>query len=117
MEEVACEGFSVGDVLFESGEAKLTAAGRRALAQLAGLLPPRARIAIEGHTDNVPIAIGNQRLSEMRAATVAAVLQAVVADSVAFEIVRGWGETRPIAENTTAEGRSLNRRVEIYVNC
>ncbi|MFN3237633.1 MAG: OmpA family protein, partial [Pseudomonadales bacterium] len=56
----------------------------------------------------------NQQLSERRATAVANVLQA---NDVAFERIlsAGYGEERPIADNSTAEGRALNRRVELVM--
>ncbi len=69
-------------------------------------------VTIEGHTDSTGSDSYNQMLSEQRAASVAEVL---LSEGVAFERIaaEGYGETRPVADNSTPEGRSANRRVEI----
>jgi len=70
------------------------------------------KISIEGHTDSTGDPAGNQRLSEMRAN---AVLSAVVAKGIDSGRLsaRGFGRTKPVADNATAEGRAKNRRVEL----
>lgn len=69
-------------------------------------------VTIEGHTDSTGSDSYNQLLSERRAASVAEVL---LSEGVAFERIaaEGYGESRPVASNDTAEGRAQNRRVEI----
>ena len=69
---------------------------------------------VEGHTDSVGTAAHNQRLSLNRARAVGAVL---ASSGFASErlVIRGWGETRPVADNGTDQGRSENRRVVIIV--
>lgn len=69
-------------------------------------------VTVEGHTDSTGAENYNQLLSERRAATVAEVL---LGQGVAFERIaaEGFGELRPIANNSTASGRASNRRVEI----
>ena len=77
------------------------------------------KITVVGHTDNVrlqksnPFA-SNQRLSEARAETIAKLLvqAGVPPESIAAE---GRAETDPVADNSTREGRALNRRVEVLV--
>jgi OOP family OmpA-OmpF porin len=70
------------------------------------------QVILEGHTDSVGTQEYNQRLSERRANSVKAYLvkKGVPADEITTV---GYGKTRPIASNATAEGRRLNRRVEI----
>jgi outer membrane protein OmpA-like peptidoglycan-associated protein len=75
---------------------------------------PQLHIAIEGHTDNVGSAEGNQRLSEQRARSVHAYLTQQKIPLTAMEVA-AFGEARPLATNDTAEGRQQNRRVEIIV--
>jgi len=76
---------------------------------------PGYRISIEGHTDSMGTEQYNQRLSERRAAAVKAyLLKHGVADGV--RIKSAWyGESRPIADNSTEQGRFENRRVEILI--
>lgn len=72
------------------------------------------RARVEGHTDSVGSAAHNQRLSLNRARSVADVLAASGFDADRLA-VRGWGETRPVADNGTEQGRGENRRVVIIV--
>jgi OOP family OmpA-OmpF porin len=71
------------------------------------------RVSIEGHTDSIGTDAYNQKLSERRARTVRdhMVGQGIAADRIT---TRGFGESKPIASNETAEGRAQNRRVEIF---
>ena len=73
---------------------------------------PDARIAIDGHTDSTGSASHNQTLSEARAASVRDyfVSKGIAASRLT---ARGFGGTRPVASNETAEGRAKNRRVEL----
>lgn len=69
-------------------------------------------ITINGHTDYRGTAEHNRELSYMRAASVAAYLQRTVKLKL---ITRGYGSEQPVADNRTAAGRQLNRRVEILI--
>lgn len=72
------------------------------------------RIEVEGHTDSTGSAAMNQQLSENRAMAVSSFLASRgVARERMYAV--GFGMTRPIADNSTAEGRARNRRVEIIV--
>ena len=72
------------------------------------------RVNLAGHTDSVGTEAYNQKLSERR---VTSVRDYIVKKGVADSRVsgRGFGESKPIAENKTREGRTKNRRVEINV--
>lgn len=76
---------------------------------------PQTRTTVEGHTDSVGTDAYNQDLSERRANSVRKVL--VNEYGVGNDRVDsvGYGETRPVADNTTDEGRAINRRVEAQV--
>jgi outer membrane protein OmpA-like peptidoglycan-associated protein len=104
------------DLLFDSGRASLKAGGRHALANLARFMrqQPERKIVIEGFTDDRGSPLANQRLSERRAA---AVREALVGDGIPPERIeaRGRGADYPVATNSNAQGRSLNRRVEILI--
>jgi len=99
-------------VLFLTASATLTQASRTTLDNLAKLLAqcPDETFDVEGHTDNVGSHEYNLRLSYARSA---AVVSALVSRGLKPErfVAFGHGETRPIAENVTEEGRRLNRRV------
>ena len=76
---------------------------------------PDTRILVEGHTDNVGNPVSNQQLSEKRAQSVKDWL--VISSNVPegrFE-VKGFGDTKPIADNQTEDGKAKNRRVEIIL--
>jgi outer membrane protein OmpA-like peptidoglycan-associated protein len=76
---------------------------------------PQTTTVVEGHTDSIGTDAYNQGLSERRANAVRDVL--VNQYGVAAERVNavGYGETRPVADNSTSEGRAINRRVEAEV--
>ncbi|ANF58015.1 OmpA family protein [Halotalea alkalilenta] len=73
---------------------------------------PNVSVRVEGHTDSVGTAAYNQRLSKQRADSVAEYLSTQGVDSARLT-TEGFGFTRPVASNDTAEGRAQNRRVEI----
>jgi outer membrane protein OmpA-like peptidoglycan-associated protein len=108
---------TLGDVLFETGQASLmpgamTTVGR--LAQFMGDYPERT-VRIEGHTDSVGSDTLNQQLSEQRAAAVRDALVARGVDPGRIQTV-GYGEARPVASNDTSGGRQQNRRIEVVVS-
>lgn len=76
--------------------------------------PQIRRLSIEGHTDSTGSNAHNQALSEQRAA---AVQDYLIAHGIAGDRLssRGWGENRPLEDNTTPEGREANRRVEFVI--
>jgi outer membrane protein OmpA-like peptidoglycan-associated protein len=107
---------TLGDVLFESGQAKLTADAMRQLYPLVTLLKehPRREIFIEGYTDSSGAGSYNLPLSQDRAE---AVRDFLVSTGIKPERItaRGYGEANPVASNTNETGRRENRRVEIVV--
>ncbi len=104
-------------VLFKQGDDNLTPESRTILNYLMELFQTFPYpILIEGHTDNTPITTlrfpSNWELSTLRACNVIKyfISKGISADRLSAE---GFGEFRPIANNTTDSGRSMNRRVEI----
>ncbi len=75
---------------------------------------PSIKIQINGYTDNVGTAADNLKLSENRAKAVAAYLINKGVDAKRLT-AKGFGETKPIADNATDEGKALNRRTEFVV--
>ncbi len=75
---------------------------------------PTIKVRIEGHTDNKGKAKYNKELSEKRAK---AVREFLIKEGVAPDrmIAIGYGSEKPIADNSTEEGRDLNRRVEFII--
>jgi outer membrane protein OmpA-like peptidoglycan-associated protein len=104
------------DILFDIGQATLKEEAKLPLVKLAGILliMQDLNLRIEGHTDSTGSPSMNQRLSEKRADSVYDLL---VSQGISSSRIRtaGYGMERPIAENTTADGRSKNRRVEIVI--
>ena len=108
---------NMGDVLFDAGKFDLRPEAREDLAKLSGIVLnyPSLRLTIEGHSDNSGKAEVNQTLSEQRANAVRdyLVTQGLQAGSLSAQ---GLGTNNPVADNSTAEGRQKNRRVEIIVS-
>lgn len=104
------------EVLFDVDSAALRSASRRTLTEMAAVFQryTDTRIAVEGHADSTGAAHYNQELSERRASSVK---QFLVGEGVSGSRISayGFGESHPRASNETAEGRQLNRRVEIHV--
>ena len=107
---------TVHDVTFRNGSAELTLTALDALDRVAHTLKGCAdrQIVVSAHTDNSGSAFANDRLSKMRARTVAIYLGR---RGVNLNRVRAvaYGESRPIASNNSADGRMRNRRVELEV--
>ena len=110
------------DLLFRPGSWVMNPDGQEIIARLASQLAPTQpnKLVVNGYTDDAPIGASlkrqgvttNQQLSERRAQAVA---QFIVSRGVRPELVMavGHGEANPVAPNTTAQGRSQNRRVEM----
>lgn len=100
-------------VQFETGKATLKQESYGILKQVANILTryPDYNLMINGHTDNVGSPVANQDLSEKRAK---ACLEYLALQGIAKGRMNalGYGESRPISDNNTEIGRSLNRRVE-----
>jgi len=101
---------------FESGSATLTAAGRSILDEMVVAMKQVGdqQVQVIGHTDDVGRREANVALSLQRAIAVKAYLEGagVAADNLS---VQGFGPDRPVADNTTTEGRARNRRIEFRV--
>ena len=108
---------NMSDVLFDSGKYTLKSGAREKLSKVAGILLayPGLNIEVDGHTDNIGSDEFNQNLSDQRAESVRAYLvaQGVMTGSVT---AKGFGKTQPVGTNDTAEGRQINRRVELVVS-
>ncbi|MDR2807485.1 MAG: OmpA family protein [Spirochaetaceae bacterium] len=113
------EGISINldNIQFVSSSARMLPGEERKLAQISAILMQyRSRdILIGGHTAQAGNTAGDVELSESRARVVADYLiQNKIRDASQIE-VRGYGATRPVADNNTEEGRQKNRRVEIVL--
>jgi outer membrane protein OmpA-like peptidoglycan-associated protein len=125
-QEVAADASSLGDEInktghvavygihFDTGKATIKPDSENILSEIAKLLQQNAdlKLRVEGHTDNQGNATANQTLSEKRA-------QAVVTWLTAHNVpagrltAKGLGQTQPVADNSSEDGRAKNRRVEL----
>jgi OOP family OmpA-OmpF porin len=108
---------TVGSANFDFDRAELKPSGRDVLEGAVKTLRdnPSLHVVVEGHTDSVGSDAYNQRLSERRAKAVRDYLvrQGIDASRIT---TRGYGKSRPVASNDTAEGRAQNRRAEIVAD-
>jgi outer membrane protein OmpA-like peptidoglycan-associated protein len=102
-------------VYFDTNSDKLRPESAPALKQIGDMMAqhPELKITIEGHTDNVGAPAANQTLSEKRAAAVKAYLVGTLSVDEARLASKGYGATKPVADNATEEGKQKNRRVEL----
>jgi OmpA-OmpF porin, OOP family len=108
------DGFIALYINFETGKSDIKPESQSIIGQIVEMLKqnPGLNISIEGHTDDVGSAQSNQMLSENRAKSV---MNALIAQSIASSRLsaKGFGASKPIADNRTEEGKAKNRRVEI----
>ena len=104
-------------VLFDVNKSELKDSSKEGLGQVIELLKayPTNRLRISGHTDATGSDAYNQKLSERRAQAVADYLVSKGAITPSRLSVVGYGKHRPVASNSTEEGRQQNRRVEIDI--
>ena len=103
-------------ILFDVNKSTLTAQAQQNVDKLSKILNkyPDTNILVEGHTDATGTEDYNQKLSEQRAASVANYAKGAGVEGSRFTTM-GYGEKQPIADNSTADGRKQNRRVEIAI--
>lgn len=108
---------NMSDVLFDTGKYTLKPATQLSLAKVSGILQayPGLKLQVEGYTDSTGSPEFNQKLSENRAGAVRdfLVTQGVSPDNIA---ATGYGPAKPVADNSTAQGRAKNRRVQLVVS-
>ncbi len=108
--------FVLPGAFFDTDKSDLKPGGKLELDRAAGVLKENGfpAIIITGHTDSVGTDEYNQKLSERRAEAVKKFLEekGVPGDKMS---TKGYGKTKPIASNATADGRAQNRRVEIHL--
>jgi outer membrane protein OmpA-like peptidoglycan-associated protein len=108
---------NMSDVLFNTGQYTLKPATQVSLAKVAGILLayPGLTVQVEGYTDSVGSDAFNQTLSDKRSETVKnfLVTQGVPSNNITS---KGFGKNDPVADNSTASGRSQNRRVNMVVS-
>ena len=101
-------------ILFDTGKDTIKPESEPLLAEVVRLLTDNEdlKISIEGHTDNVGQAKANQILSQKRAESVEKYLVGKGVDAKRLSS-KGWGDSAPVADNRTEDGRAQNRRVEM----
>jgi len=108
---------TLDDGLFDTGRAELKPGAQRSIGQIVGFLNehPERRVQIEGFTDDAGAADYNLELSQSRADAVA---MAIIQRGIEAQRIRatGYGKRFPVASNSNAGSRQLNRRVEIIVS-
>ncbi len=120
--EVLLQPVNVGEVItlqnifFNSGSAEILSESAVELGKVKQLLSenPGMRISVNGHTDDIGEENDNQVLSEARAKAVVRFLTDAGIDEGRMSW-KGYGESRPVAENDTDEGRAKNRRTELEI--
>ncbi len=106
-----------GKVNFESGKATLLSGSHAILNDVVKTLnahPEIQKVNIEAHTDSMGDENLNQKLSAARAS---AVVEYLVGKGISRSklVSKGFGESLPIADNKTSDGRAQNRRVEFFI--
>jgi outer membrane protein OmpA-like peptidoglycan-associated protein len=113
-EKLNTEGHISLYINFETGKSDIKTESQKTIDEIAEMLKNNAslKVSIEGHTDNVGTPAANKTLSENRAK---AVMNALVAQGIDKSRLssKGWGQDKPISDNTTEDGKAKNRRVEI----
>ncbi len=108
--------FDFDRILFETGSDKLNAASKEQVGNIVSILKafPKVKAKIGGYTDNIGNPVANKKLSAARATTVMNEILAmgIEAKRLAAE---GYGQEFPVGDNSTPEGRELNRRVSLRV--
>ena len=112
-------------ILFKSGKADLSSSAKTSLFNFANVLKQNTDcdVAVQGYTDNDPwknstpeqSAQKNLELSQQRALSVTNYLLSQGVNSTQIRSTMGYGESNPVADNSTAAGKQQNRRVEVYM--
>jgi OmpA-OmpF porin, OOP family len=117
VDAVGCMTLVNLDINFDTNSAVIKDGYNSRIAEFASMLRqnPKLSATIEAHTDSVGSNAYNQKLSERRAASTVDAIKALKVDPSKIKAI-GYGETRPVASNATAEGRAENRRVNAVLN-
>jgi outer membrane protein OmpA-like peptidoglycan-associated protein len=106
-----------GPILFKLGKAEVDPACDPTMQEIADIIASVKgyKVRVDGHTDNKGKKSANQKLSEQRAAAVVTYLVKIKSVDKTRLASRGFGDSQPIADNKTEEGRTKNRRVDFTV--
>jgi len=116
-EAKAGSSFVIENILYNTNSAEIMQESRVFLETFAEYLKenPKVKIEIQGHTDNVGNLKDNEALSTNRAFSVKSMLEEFGVDGKRI-MAKGFGPSKPIADNTTEAGRSKNRRTEFLIH-
>jgi outer membrane protein OmpA-like peptidoglycan-associated protein len=113
--EIGKSGYcSIYGINFDTGKATIKSDSAKCLTEMAKLLKknPSWKMQIEGHTDNVGVTDANVKLSQARAESVRSWLMSHQIEGGRL-VAKGFGESKPLADNKSEEGRAKNRRVDL----
>lgn len=114
IDEINTKGFATLHINFDTGKSRIKSESYEIVSEISKMLTnnPSLKLSVEGHTDNVGDEVSNLKLSENRAKSV---VMALVEDGIDENRLqsKGFGQTKPIGDNTTEEGKAQNRRVEL----
>ncbi|MDD7887403.1 OmpA family protein [Flavivirga sp. 57AJ16] len=114
LDEINNKGYATLHINFDTGKSRIKADSYDVIDEIAKMMKANTdlKISIEGHTDNVGDEISNMKLSKNRARSV---LMALIDEDIDESRLKseGFGQTNPIENNSTEEGRAKNRRVEL----
>lgn len=114
VDKINKDGFIALYINFDTAKATIKPDSSKQLDDVAAALKsaPELKLEVAGHTDNVGDAAANQKLSEARARSV---MDALVKRGIAANRLsaKGYGQSKPIADNRSEDGRAKNRRVEL----
>lgn len=114
IDDINSKGFATLHINFDTGKSRIKSESYEIVSEITKMLNanPDLKISIEGHTDNVGSEQANMKLSKNRAKSV---LIALVDEGVDESRLKseGYGQSMPIGDNATEEGKALNRRVEL----
>lgn len=110
------QSFVIDNIFYNTNSAELKPESRIIIESFAGYLKmnPKIKVEIQGHTDNVGNVKDNEALSNNRAFSVKALLEELGVEGKRIT-ARGFGQSKPIADNNTEEGRAKNRRTEFMI--
>ena len=115
-EAVAGKPFVINNIFYNTNSAELTIESKVVLKSFAGYLKenPEIKIEIQGHTDNVGNPKANEALSSNRAFSVKSTLEEMGISGSRIN-AKGFGSSKPLADNSNEEGRAKNRRTEFMI--
>ncbi|PKH52595.1 OmpA family protein [Tenacibaculum sp. Bg11-29] len=114
LKEINAKGFATLQINFDTGKSRIKASSYDVISEIVKMMKVNSnlKISIEGHTDNVGDELSNMKLSKNRARSV---LMAISDEDIDESRLKseGFGQTKPVENNSTEEGKTKNRRVEL----